>query len=168
MTVQISEPLPAIKERDLSVAELRIGVIFPEQLQSFLLKTNGGRPNPNQFDFKDTQDRADASCVEWFTGIYANNDTLAVPYSYERDIEAAARVFKIKEQRLPVELLAIGRDGLGNLICIAVSGVHLGKIFFWDHENEVDPDEDEQPLDWWRNVCLVANSFNEFLDKLHD
>ena len=30
---------------------------------------------------------------------------------------------------------------MGNAICLGLSGEHRGRVYFWDHENEPDPDE---------------------------
>lgn len=38
-------------------------------------------------------------------------------------------------------LVPIGGDLGGGIICIVISGDHLGKIFYWGQSNEVDSDD---------------------------
>jgi hypothetical protein len=37
----------------------------------------------------------------------------------------------------------------------------VGKVFFWDHEAETNPPS-------YANCHLIADSFNEFIETLHD
>jgi len=67
---------------------------------------------------------------------------------------------QVKPPRIPRDMIPIARDSFGNQICIGVSGPRCGYVYFWDHENE---DEDEPT---YRNMHLVAKSFQEFLAQL--
>ncbi|WP_019910179.1 SMI1/KNR4 family protein [Paenibacillus sp. HW567] len=77
-------------------------------------------------------------------------------------------------ERIPGSILPIANDSAGNLICIGVSGEASGKIYFWDHENELTAKVmlDEAPSgsitidNYWDNIYLVANSFIEFIRSL--
>lgn len=74
-------------------------------------------------------------------------------------------------ERIPDSIVPIADDGLGNLICIGVKGDYLGKIYFWDHENEITAKvmlnekkyEGISVDDYWENVYLVAESFFDFV-----
>jgi hypothetical protein len=63
---------------------------------------------------------------------------------------------------VPAGFLPLAVDPGGNLICLVISGTNTGKVYFWDHEEEVE--EGQQP--GYSNVYLIANSFNEFLNSL--
>ena len=65
------------------------------------------------------------------------------------------------EGRIPAELLAVGNDPGGNLICLAVRGGKRGAVYFWDHEGEGPPGEAG-----YSNVYPVAESFGEFIESL--
>ncbi|MEZ4903851.1 MAG: SMI1/KNR4 family protein [Spirosomataceae bacterium] len=52
----------------------------------------------------------------------------------------------------------------GNYVCICLKGENYGKIYFYDHEVE---NENEDGTLNWDNLYLIANSFTEFLEKLH-
>jgi hypothetical protein len=69
---------------------------------------------------------------------------------------------KVFDNGVPPELLPVGRDPFGNLICLAVSGLNRGKVYWWFHEEEAD--EGEPPT--YDNVYFVANSFSDLLDNL--
>jgi len=66
---------------------------------------------------------------------------------------------KIYLSRIPRESITIATDPGGNQICYIVSGDNAGKIYFWDHEEEVK--EGEKP--GFENMTLIAESFEEFL-----
>jgi len=75
--------------------------------------------------------------------------------------------------RIPNSLIPIG-DGLGgDLICIGVGENVFGKIYFWDHENElvaklmVGIDTPTEDIDlYWDNISLVSHTFMDFLNGL--
>ncbi len=52
------------------------------------------------------------------------------------------------------------------MICLGIKGKRRGKVYFWDHEDEFD-DNGEGRQDYG-NVYLLANSLDEFLNKLHE
>lgn len=58
---------------------------------------------------------------------------------------------------LPYGLIPIADTEGGNLICIKVSGVGLGSIWFWDHEFEGDA-----------AARKVADSLDEFIAGLRE
>lgn len=136
----------------LSEVEKTLGIELPKEYQQFLLKHNGGSPSPNGFKY---------SIVKWFLAIYSPGmkDVGSRDDNFVENFE----IYKGDEPRIPKELVPIAIDTGGNLVGIAVSGKNLGKIYFWDHDGEGLTDKPT-----YRNVSLLANSFNEFLKKLHD
>lgn len=77
-------------------------------------------------------------------------------------------------ERIPGSLLPIATDNTGNLICIGVSGAAEGKIYYWDHENELaakimlqmDLKGVSSIDEYWENIYLVAESFIDFIRSL--
>jgi hypothetical protein len=63
-------------------------------------------------------------------------------------------------------LIWIADDPFGNAICLGISGGHRGKVFFWNHENEPDPDDWDGSVETAGNIDLLANSFSEFISGL--
>ncbi len=70
-----------------------------------------------------------------------------------------AQLFK---DRIPPNLLPIGHDPGGNLVCISVGGNDHVTVYFWEHEFEVG----ECELPSYSNVYFVADNFHAFLETL--
>jgi hypothetical protein len=86
------------------------------------------------------------------------------------DLLARIRFYK---GRMPDSMIPIGDNGGGNQICLGVSGEESGKVFYWDRHNEFDEEEyledNEPPVPpelLYQNVHLVADSFEDFLQRL--
>jgi hypothetical protein len=72
------------------------------------------------------------------------------------------------EDRIPDALIWIHDDPFGNAICLGVAGEHRGRIYFWHHENEPDPDGWDGAVETAGNVTLIANSFTDYVAGLHE
>jgi hypothetical protein len=67
-------------------------------------------------------------------------------------------------------------ENWGNLYCLGIAGEEYGRVYYWDHENEpLHPDqylEDfGRPMPrehLYCNLTLVADTFDEFIDRLID
>ena len=74
--------------------------------------------------------------------------------------------------RISSDLLAFANDQFGNEICIGITGERLGKIYFWDHEEDVagglEMGFDVDPSAIHQNEHLVADSLDEFLSLFVD
>jgi hypothetical protein len=68
------------------------------------------------------------------------------------------------DERIPSDLIPIAYDAFDNNICIGWTGERKGKVYFWDHEDEIDENGCLRYDDCI--VFLVANSLQEFLDSL--
>jgi hypothetical protein len=93
------------------------------------------------------------------------SESLAWFYSISNDYNLGlSKNIMLFIHRIPKELIPIGCDGCGNQICLGVAGERYNKVYFWDHEEEMDGEETEP---WYDNIYLIANSFEEFINKLH-
>jgi len=150
-TIIVGAVLP-VDEEELLGVERRTGVTIPPEYREFILSHNGGSPVPADFLIYDRDGKVvDEDTVQGFYGVKTG-----VTYN---DIE---RTYGMFLGRMPSTLLPIAEDPGGNQICICVSGEDIGKMFFWDHEKEVE--EGETPT--YDNVSFLANSLHEFLDAL--
>ncbi len=133
---------------DIERLEKLVGLQLPRDYRDFLLRHNGGYPEPDGFQFKNSPD---GSSVDRFLGLdvgeHSNIEKYLVTY---RD-------------RVPEGFFPIAHDPGGNLVLIGVKGKYTGKVFFWDHEDEADG----YPPDM-SNMHLVADSFSEFLRGLYE
>lgn len=141
------ETLP---EHILRVLERYWGFALPKDYRRFLLTHNGGEPEPDYFNFK--HDKSDGSDVRFFLGIYPDEHNDLLDH------------LKMYNGRLSKNIFPIAYDSCGNLICISVTGPDRGKVYFWDHEMEAD--EGEEPD--YSNLTLIADSFDEFINSLHE
>ena len=147
--VIITDPGPTLTEHDIEVAENAMGVRFPDDYRHFLLQNNGGKPDPNMFLIPDHPLSGQSDLLDWFYCIAQDSPI---------DIISAYRVFN---GRVPSECLPIGCDPGDNQICLVTSGIKQGKIYFWDHEEEAD--EDEEPT--YSNMYLIADSLDDLLNN---
>jgi cell wall assembly regulator SMI1 len=139
-----------VKDADIDAVEAEMGVKVPEPYRRFLLQYNGGRPRPARFVYG--KGPYQDSRVHGFA---------CIQQGHINDIRHLVQTFA---GRIPKGTMPIARDPAGNLVLIGTTGDPAGKIFFWDHEQEA---EEGQEADW-RNVSPVADSFDQFLESLHD
>jgi hypothetical protein len=74
--------------------------------------------------------------------------------------------------RMPSTFLPIAEDS-GNKVCMELSPNNYGKVYYWDHNNEADPESYAEyfglPMPhhlFYQNVYLVANSFEEMWQQM--
>jgi len=142
---------PPIGENDIDELEQKLGVTLPPDYRAFLLRTNGGRPVPEDaFGDEDT-----GSMMNMFYAV-----------KHERISFTIAQEKRAFRSRIPEDLLPIGDDAGGSQICIGIGPDNYGKVYFWRMYDEEDLDEGEKPD--YRNVHLVSETFSEFLDTFRE
>ncbi len=151
MQIEELNPFGATSAALIAEFEARWGLVLPTDYKNFLLASNGGWPAPNVFEVPGWHGQG--SVLDAFYGIHEGRKT-----------ERLDRALQVYEDRVPADLIPIGTDAAGNKLCIGWEGGRKGKIYFWDHEDEID--EDGCFRQDYRNVFLVANSLQEFLDNL--
>ncbi len=151
--MQIEEPnrYGATSPEAIAEFEVRWGVVLPAEYKAFLLQSNGGMPTPDCFVVPGFHGQG--SSLNSFYGIHNGRE--------HHQLDRACETY---EDRVPADLIPIASDACGNNICIGWKGEREGKVYFWDHEDELDEDGDF--VQDYRNVYLVANSLQEFLDNL--
>ncbi|TDP84793.1 SMI1/KNR4 family protein SUKH-1 [Aquabacterium commune] len=128
-----------------------MGCSLPNEYREFLVGHNGGRPVPYWFSYIDESGQEDTDGVSSLYGL-----GFWVP-DY-RNLQIVHQRFS---GRIPPEILAIGDDPCGNQICIATQGERQGQLFLWNHEDEHTPPT-------YRNVIFLADTFNHFINGLHE
>jgi hypothetical protein len=171
MLEKIKSPKDQLDLQDIERAEKRMNIVLPLAYKNFLLKYNGGRPEPAGFDIIWSEDRITSeirrecsedwrsSKVDWFLAIHEGE--------YSNFIEYNLVDFK---GRIPKETIAIAHDPGGNLILLGIAGEQTGRVLFWvkDYENW-EGDDSVENIPWYDNIGLIANSFDEFInEKLRD
>lgn len=142
--LEMRRKFPPVSEEQLKTFERELGRPLPCQYRRFLLITNGGRPQKEEFII------SSAECgdiLNFFYGIGVGDD-----YGLMEN-------WGVFEGRIADDLLPIAEDPFGNQICISLSSDDCGKMYFWDHEVEFTPDRAITPLD---------RTFDEFIDSLSE
>lgn len=152
MSITVTRAGEQLTEEQINNVERELGRSIPFSYRLFLLEHNGGYPEPSEFSIVDAgTGRTIEVAVRRFFGIGTAEETFNLDYA-----------ISMFGDRLPHGIFPIARDPGGSLICIATEGPDAGKVYFWDHEEESD--EGEVPTG--RNLYLVADDFEGFLDKL--
>lgn len=140
----VKTPLTPI---DIDAFEKRQNVILPPEYRAWLLRFNGGRPIPGEFTLPGKEG---LEGVAWFFAIHEGE---------HNNLDTECRYWRITTGRLPETLIPIAGDGSGNLICISTDETDLGKVYFWDHEEETETPSTT-------NLDPVADSFDAFVEML--
>lgn len=144
MRIEVKTPGRPLTAADVTAAEARLGVRFPQQYVEFLLAQNGGAPRETSFR---ALDENDDGVVHFFYSIDGNFHT-----------DLVGRVEYYREgERARADLLPIARTPSGDQICVCVGDVDAGVVFLWTDENVARSQQG------WR----LANSLDEFLQTLH-
>jgi len=149
MALEIHDSCHSLSEKDVEQTETKLGVSLPVDYRTFLLRHNGGWPEPSTFPLENNPSD-DHARVHYFLCIEEED-----PYNlidWAEDFQG----------RVPPGLLPIAVDPGGNLVCVSTSGGKSGTVYFWDHEEEAG--EGETP--GYDNVYYVAENFEDFLNML--
>lgn len=138
-------------EAEIANCERLIGRSIPEPYRSFLLRYNGGEPQPYTFERKTENGRRLLAQVRAFVGVHD-------------DYDGIANIAEMYRGRVPPDLFPIATEAGGNLVLLGTSGERTGRIYYWDHNWEAG---DNEPMTY-RNVHPLADSFETFLTMLHD
>lgn len=148
---EVFDPGPPINNSDINSVEERLGIKFPDDYKQLMLKTNGGMVSMS-FHLKDG---SGGGHLSWLFHILAGDQDDIIYRNNTR------------KGRFPRGFVSIGPDPFGNAICInCLPGANYGKVYFWDHEMEAEPEDGETP-ETVDNYHLIADSFTEFLNVLY-
>jgi len=136
----------------LAAFEQAYGVRLPDDYRSFLLNYNGGYPSPSVIDFIQYGSEQ-SDIVNNLFGIHEGE--------YWANLDWHLQML---EDRIPMGFIPIGDDPGGNVYLLGVMGEFVGKVYFWDHEEEAQLYDKEPDFE---NMSFIAISFTEFLNKLH-
>ncbi|MBK9258449.1 MAG: SMI1/KNR4 family protein [Polyangiaceae bacterium] len=152
MHIKVKNPYGPTTREEIQRFEARWKVKLPDDYKLFLLESNGGAPTPRTFHVPRWEH--EGSALDFFYGIH------------DRENSSLDEACEAYTDRIPADLIPIAADAFGNNVCIGWKGKRRGKIYFWDHEDELD--ENGLCRQDYRNVFLVANRLQEFLDKLEE
>ncbi len=134
---------PKLTIEDINLFEINHSILFPIEYKNFLLNYNGGTPNLSLFKIIGNEENYE-NVLNKFYGIGVGSLSLENILDYLDDL-------------VEIGFLPIANDPGGNQICIGISEENYGKIYFWEHEMEIELE----------NLLFVSNSFQELLENLH-
>lgn len=159
---KIADPLPAgpTSEAQIAAFETYIGHPLPAAYRAFLLRDNGGHPDPDALtlatEFGPQEDIVfcffplrDRSLGEVEVEEMDELRTWPLHCAWD-DLQSDLK--ELYETAPAEPLLPIGTDGSGNYYCVVLAGGRTGSIVFLDHET-AEP-------------AALAPGFDEFLASL--
>jgi hypothetical protein len=144
--VRIENSFRPVHPQELQEFEDRTGIVLPDSYKEFLLKTNGGQPEPREFYIPEC---GTSALIGTFYGI----DERGKPLDVETELAG------LREQ-LPTGVVPIGEDPGGNRLLIGTSAKHQGQVYYWDSANRFECTSEK------KNTYLVAKSMTELLESL--
>jgi hypothetical protein len=150
MPAQIEDSYGLASAGAIARVESLASVSLPGSYKAFLRASNGGKPIPDEFLIPGWSGRS--SAVHRFFGIHDGPNS-----NLQRKID-------VYQDRLPPDFIPIANDQYGNLLTLGLAGTTRGKIYFWDHEDELD-DEGLSRKDM-SNMYIVADDMFAFLEHL--
>lgn len=144
MQLEKCNPYGRINSADIVEFEETNEVSLPNDYKDFLLKCNGGRPNPNLLQDHDTD-------VQWLFSMVEKPSWASFFHALD-----------VYEGRIPAWYIPIGTDSGGNLYIMSLYEENKGVVALWLHEYEAKENE----TDYFDNLTHVADSFAEFTDLL--
>jgi hypothetical protein len=151
--LKITNSYEPIAEADILKLESDFGISLPADYRNFLLKYNGGSVEPYYVFPLHNNPRDNKAILTRFYGMAASS---AVAYQ-----DLRGQLIEAGEQ-YPAEILPIAYDPGGNQLGMVVKGTEIGKIYFWD----LDEESIDGELPTYENLYFVANSFTELIENL--
>jgi hypothetical protein len=159
VTINGSRPAGPASESLLAEFEKRIGHPLSVEYREFLLRHNGGTPEPNGFSFSldGVPQEASVMCffplrdlsLEKVDDSYEGLKTWPLHSAWadlQHDLE------HLYDDESSDRLLPIGTDGSGNYLALVLDGSERGRVVFFDHETA--------------ERVWLADDFGRFLETL--
>jgi hypothetical protein len=156
---QIERSWSLVGETRVKKFEKDFGYPFPKDYLSFLVNQNGGKLIPSHSYYMEFKNRKVEGGIRFLYGLDAQD------YA---DFKSVIKTYHKHQRRMPEFLLPIGTDSSGNQISIILDKSRYGEVVLWDHDGEVeyDNDEDSWEKDPLSNCYPISKSFTEFLNDL--
>jgi hypothetical protein len=146
------DKVPPPSSGEVEAFEAEIGATLPDDFRLFLLQSAGG-----SLDGDYSFEKEGASVWVKFVGGFRE------PHS----LREARACYQGHAVRIPRALLWIMDDIGGNAVCLGLTGKYRGRVYFWDHDLEPDPDEWDHEVETAGNIRPLADSFTDFVAGLH-
>jgi len=141
MSIKLKRHGKHIIKKEISKFEEYLGHSLPKDYRKFLFRYNGGVPESNEFYVPGLNN---SSAVDRFLSI-----------------EGIIHNIKLLGNQILDNVLPIADSPCGDMLCMSIGGENYGKIYFWVHDMDIGDEE----LPSWKNMFLLADSFDEFMKK---
>ena len=136
-----------LSEAELQAVEKRLGLDLPSDYRAFLLKHNGGEPEPRWFGYpelSEDHDGAEFGRIDFFHSV-----VLPTPAAFDvHDFERAVRHFR-SELELPKKYVPVGVVQ-EDIIVLGCKAGERGRIYYWSNiESGFDTSFFAQVTDSW-------------------
>ena len=132
--VQLVDCGPALSETDVAAFEQRFNVKLPAAYRQFLLRHNGGRPEPNHVVLKSHGEKTPFDVDRFYSLAAGDSDAASVRVAAEHSLEAmteSARAKSIPETLLPIATITLSAESLfgqDSQLCLLLSGKNAGRV----------------------------------------
>lgn len=153
--VIIHESRPPASADQVADAEAQLKILLPPDYRAFLMKTNGGYPEPDGFAivWQEAQPPADGWKTSSLSRFYAITEERTSNLVRSNKVTFAGR--------LPAQTIAFAADAGGNQLLLALGGPMAGKVLFWAKDYEVERGHSPG----YDNVGFVADSLTDLLEN---
>jgi hypothetical protein len=134
--------------------EAEIGTTLPDDYRRFLLRCNGGNIDWYEFEGLTPEGQSWTAVISQVGGL-REEPALS--------LRCARACYQGRELQIPRPLLWIMGDPGGNALCLGLTGKCRGRVYFWVHDEQPDPQEWDGEVETAGNVILLANSFTDFV-----
>jgi hypothetical protein len=146
--------VPPPSRDEIEAFEAELGAPLPDDYRGFLMKSNGGYLDWYRFEGP-TPDGGSWTAVVSHVGGLRDEPELS--------LRSARACYQGSELQIPRALLWIMGDPGGNGICLGLTGPYRGRVYFWIHDEQPDPDGWNGAVETAGNVILLTNSFADFV-----
>jgi hypothetical protein len=146
---------PPAPEAEIARFEREIGATLPEDYRRFLAACNGGYLGGRLWFTRPGLQGRHAHVGLHHVGGFRTESHFSLDW-------ARGCYQSPDELRIPLDLVWVMDDPFGNAFCVGIAGEHRGRVYFWDHEEEPDPDEWDGSVEGAANLLQLADSFDGF------
>jgi hypothetical protein len=147
MSFEMSDVGPLLTEKQIDRTERELDVKLPEDYRSFLLHTNGGKPQRDFFPIESHKTLQTGRLVSLF-GLGRPIKQSNIDWNYKNLIG-----------QLPNYHFPIGITPEEDMVTLSLGRLDAGRIYYWVRaEYNVSGDNE---------AYFIANNFSKFVDKLY-
>jgi len=151
--MQMTEHNNPTSEQEIQKFGELIHATLPYDYRNFLLKYNGGKPEYYIFPENDNTYQL---ALDLLHGLNTNNNYSDLKWNYNTYTD-----------RIMDSFIPIADEIGGDQFVLGVKGDFKGKVYLWDHNEELDNDKFQENI-LPDNMYLLADSFTDFMEQLEE